>query len=322
MPRVGLVASQNGLGHARRLTHFSAAFCDLGYEVHLFISEFQAQALGREIYKLNPSIVVRKIQGYGLDGPTQGSSELNEVPHWLKKELMEFQVVLSDNLTWPGGFLDSFMLMGHFSWIDYWKTGNSKSQVEIDKAVAHASKVSKWFSPIDFSQMHTTLGEINRIEIPLSRYISDPTTILKSDLSTISFSNGVTGLNKLDESVLREDFERIGLALVTKESHTYMEGEIPALTLGRPGLGTIRDCLAMGIAFLPCWDGEDPELKGNQETLKRLGLIPASWEGNQKPNMEIIREFLNDETFQDRIHDYWTKNSASIPEILIKMGFS
>jgi hypothetical protein len=37
--------------------------------------------------------------------------------------------------------------------------------------------------------------------------------------------------------------------------------------------------------------------------------------------MEIIREFLNGETFQDRIHDYWTKNSAPIPEILIKMGF-
>ena len=211
--------------------------------------------------------------------------------------------------------------MGHFSWIDYWKTSNLKSQIEIDRAVAHASKISKWYTPVDFSQMPTTLGEIHRIEIPLSRYISDPTNISKSNFASVSFSNGTTGLNKLDESALREGFERIGLAFVTKESHKHIEGEIPGLTLGRPGLGTIRDCLAMGIAFLPCWDGEDPELEGNQDTLKRLGLIPASWEGNQKPNMEIIREFLNDETFQDRIHDYWSRNSAPIVEILTKMGF-
>ena len=229
--------------------------------------------------------------------------------------------MLSDNLTWPGGFLDSFMLMGHFSWIDYWKSENSKSQIEIDRAVTHTSKISKWFSPVDFSQITTGLGEINRIEIPLSRYISDPTTNFKSNSASVSFSNGKTGLNKLDETTLREDFELMGLALVTKESHKHIEGEIPTLTLGRPGLGTIRDCLAMGIAFLPCWDGEDSELKGNQETLKRLGLIPASWDGSQKPNMEIIREFLCDETFQDRIRDYWCRNSAPIVEILIKMGF-
>ena len=321
MPKVGLVASHNGLGHARRLTHFAAAFWEIGYEAHLFISEFQAQTLGKEIVEISPKTIVRRIEGYGLDGPTQSSSELNEVPDWLQKELMGFQVVLSDNLTWPGGFLNSFMLMGHFSWIDYWKTSNLKSQIEIDNAVAHADKISKWYSPVDFSQMPTSLNKIDRIEIPLSRYVSDPLNIAKSKLACVSFSNGTTGLNKLDESALRGDLERIGLALVTKESHTHIEGEIPALTIGSPGLGTIRDCFAMGIAFLPCWDGEDSELKGNQETLKRLGLIPASWDGNQKLNMEIIREFLIDETFQDRIRDYWYRNSAPIVEILIKMGF-
>ena len=130
MPKVGLVASQNGLGHARRLTHFSAALLELGYEVQLFISKFQAQALAREIAEIVPRVTIRIIEGYGLDGPTRSSSELNEVPHWLKRELMRFQVVLSDNLTWPGEFLDTFILMGHFSWIDYWKTSNLKSQIE------------------------------------------------------------------------------------------------------------------------------------------------------------------------------------------------
>jgi hypothetical protein len=321
MPKVGLVASQNGLGHARRLSHFSAAFLELGYEVHLFISDFQAQALGKEIVEICPKTIVQRIEGQGLDGPAQSSSEVNEVPHWLQKMLMEFSFVVSDNLTWPGGFLDSFILMGHFSWIDYWTISHSKSDIEIEKAIDHARKISKWYSPVDFSQIPTTLSKIDRVEIPLSRYISDPTTFHQPSLARVTFSNGATGLNKLDEKVLRADFERLGLTLVTKESHKYIESEIPALTLGRPGLGTIRDCLAMGIAFLPCWEGEDPELEANQDTLKRIGLVPASWEGNQKPNMEIIREFLGDATFPDRIRDYWRRNSAPIIEILPKMGF-
>jgi len=321
MPKVGLVASQNGLGHARRLTHFSAAFLEMGYEVNLFISEFQAQALGEDILYISPNAIVREIDVYGLDGPTQISSEVNKVPNWLRKELLKFDVVLSDNLTWPGEFLDSFILMGHFSWIDYWKTENSNSHIEIERAVAHASKISNWYAPVDFSQISSTLNKIERIEIPLSRYISDPTISQNSKLASVSFSNGTTGLNKLEESSLRRDFKCIGLELVTKESYSHKQGEFPTLILGRPGFGTIRDCLAMGIPFLPCWNGKDPELEANQETLKRIGLIPASWEGTQKPHMETIREFLNDENFQDRIRDYWTRNSAPIVEILAKMGF-
>ncbi len=321
MTKVGLVASQNGLGHARRLVHFSAAFQELGYEVHLFISAFQAQNLGKEILHISPKTKVRRIEGYGLDGPGRKSLEVNEIPNWLQKELKECDFVVSDNLTWPGGFLDSFILMGHFSWIDYWKISNSKSDIEIDRAFGHASKISKWYSPVDFSQIPTTLGKIVRIEIPLCRYVSDPPPIRHTNMAKVSFSNGTTGLNKLDESVLKRDFERLGLTLISKESHKHMEGAIPVLTLGRPGFGTIRDCLAMGIAFLPCWEGEDPELEANQETLKRVGLVPASWEGNEKPNMEIIREILSDATFPDRIRDYWARNSAPIIEILPKMGF-
>jgi len=321
MPTVGLVASQNGLGHARRLMHFSAAFRELGYEAYLFLSTRQAQSLSREIGEISPKTKVFEIEGYGLDGPAQSSLGVREVPESLQLQLREFDFVLSDNLTWPGSFLNTFILMGHFTWVDYWKFRQQNEELEISRAITHASKISKWYSPVDFSQMPTYLTGIERIEIPLSKYVSDPKPIQSSDVNSVSFSNGTTGLNQADENELRLQLENMGLSLFTKESHSYQDTRIPALTLGRPGLGTIRDCLAFGIPFLPCWEGDDPELKSNEAALKRIGLIPVAWEGNQKPNIKIIREFLNDKEIQDRIRNYWIKNSAPITEILTRMGF-
>lgn len=321
MPSVGLVASQNGLGHARRLTHFSAAFKELGYEVSLYLSSRQVLALSKEIRKVCPETKVFEIECYGLDGPAQINSTVREVPESLQSQFREFDFVLSDNLTWPGSFLESFLLMGHFTWIDYWALRDSNLGLEINKAVMHAGKISDWYSPVDFSQIPTHLNGIKKIEIPLSKYISDPKAPHISDLTSVSFSNGTTGLNQSDQNELGLELKKINLVLTTRESHSFHENQTPALTLGRPGLGTIRDCLAFGIPFLPCWVGDDPELLNNEATLKRIGLIPSAWKGNEKPNIEIIREFLEDAQIQDRIRAYWMQNSVPVMEILLMMGF-
>jgi hypothetical protein len=321
MPSVGLVASQNGLGHARRLTHFSGAFEELGYQVSLYLSSPQVLTLSKEIREVCPKTKVFEIPCYGLDGPAQINSTVRVVPKSLQRQFREFDFVLSDNLTWPGSFLENFLLMGHFTWIDYWAFRYPNQELEIDKALLHASKISNWFAPVDFSQIPTQLDEIGRTEIPLSRYISDPKAPHNSDLTGVFFSNGTTGLNQSDQNELGLQLKKINLVLTNGESHSFRENQTPALTLGRPGLGTIRDCLAFGIPFLPCWVGDDPELFNNEATLKRIGLIPSAWKGNEKPNIEIIREFLKDTQIQDRIRAYWMQNSVPVKEILPIMGF-
>jgi hypothetical protein len=321
MPSIGLLASQNGLGHARRLVHFSGAFKESGYEVSLYLSSRQVLALSKEIREICPEIKVFEIEGYGLDGPAQINPTAREVPESLQRQFRKFNFVLSDNLTWPGSFLESFLLMGHFTWIDYWTFRDPNQGLEISKAKMHASKISKWYSPVDFSQIPTSLNGIERIEIPLSRYISDPKARPNSDTTSVSFSNGTTGLNQSDQNELRLELKKVNLVLTDRESHSFHENQTPALTLGRPGLGTIRDCLAFGIPFLPCWVGDDPELFNNEATLKRNGLIPSAWKGNEKPNIEIIREFLEDRQIQDRINAYWMQNSVLVKDILPIMGF-
>lgn len=321
MPSVGLVASQNGLGHARRLIHFSAAFEELGYEISLYLSCRQVMALSKEIREVCSNTKVFEIEHHGLDGPAQNQSMVREVPVFLQRQFRNFDFVLSDNLTWPGSFLDTFVLMGHFSWIDYWRLRHSNQGLEVSNAFLHASKISNWYTPVDFSQLPTRLTEIERIEIPLSRYMFDPKSPHNLDITSVSFSNGTTGLNHSDLSELRLELKKIKLELTTRESYSFHQNQSPILTLGRPGLGTIRDCLAFGIPFLPYWVGDDPELSNNETTLKRLGLIPSAWSGNEKPNFEIIREFLDDTQIQGRINAYWMQNSAPVVEILQIMGF-
>ena len=322
MQRVGLIASQNGLGHARRLTHFSAGLHDLGYEVFLYLSTAQIRTLIEEIRTICPRTIVRDIKSHGLDGPTFQVNQGFEIPKELELELKNLDFVISDNVTWPGRALDSFILMGHFSWIDYWNTDPSdKIRPLIQQALDETLPISNWFLPKDFSHVPKEMISIKTVEIPLSRYGSDAAATRRRNKEEVWYSKGTTGLNWIHLNGIENKFRQFGLEMKTMETHRFSNLELPALVLGRPGLGTIRDCLALSVPVLPCWVGEDPELSRNQDTLKKIGLIPNEWEGNQPPNLEQLLDFSRDEKIRDRISEYWFKNSAPIVRILSLMGF-
>ena len=58
MTSIGLVASQNGLGHARRLSNLAVGFKQLNLSVKLFISLFQYKALHKEFEYSNRKIEI------------------------------------------------------------------------------------------------------------------------------------------------------------------------------------------------------------------------------------------------------------------------
>ena len=322
MQSVGLIASQNGLGHARRLVHFSAGFQNLGYKVFLYLSNHQIHLLSQEIQATCPQVKVCEIYSYGLDGPTCSIEQIMEIPKTLSEDLRNLDFVISDNVTWPGNLLNSFILMGHFSWIDYWKTKNFNNGGSlIQQSINETMKVSKWFTPIDFSHVPTEMNHIKTVEIPLSRYESDEKVQKPRSKSKIWYSIGTTGLNQINYTEVIVELRKFDLEITPSETHKSRNTQLPALVLGRPGLGTIRDCLALNLPFLPCWAGEDPELSRNQDTLKRIGLIPLEWEGNQEPDVDILREFISERQIRYRIKEYWLGNSAPIKKILSLMGF-
>ncbi len=321
MPSVGLIASQNGLGHARRLVHFSASFQDLGYEVFLYLSNRQIRLLSEEIRLICRQTKICEIHTHGLDGPTCSVDQVLEIPERLSTDLRNLDFIVSDNVTWPGSVSDSFILMGHFSWIDYWGTKDLNNfRSSIKQSIAETRRISKWFTPKDFSHVPVEMKHIETVEIPLSRYKTDESAPRHRSNSEIWHSIGTTGLNQFNTNGLEADLRKLGLDMKTRETHDFRSSKLPALVLGRPGLGTIRDCLALSLPFLPCWIGEDLELSRNQDTLKRIGLIPHDWEGNQSPDINTLRNFISNNQIQDKISEYWLENSAPIIEIIALMG--
>ncbi len=319
---VGLIASQNGLGHARRLVHYSSGLQKLGYKVVLYVSNRQSRTLAEEISSISSETKVYEIGCHGLDGPTYRIDQTIRIPDELEEKLRKHDFVISDNLTWPGRILDSFILMGHFSWIDYWQIKNSsKFSPLIEQAINESKQISSWFTPRDFSHFSQEFQSINKVEIPLSKYETDNESNKSQAASEIWFANGTTGLNGFYFNKLEAETRKLGLELKSRETHKFKENPSPLLVLGRPGMGTIRDCLASNIPFLPCWAGEDAELSRNQDTLKRTGLIPCEWEGNQEPDLEIIQDLSLNRDVRNRISQYWFENSAPIVKILSLMGF-
>ena len=79
---------------------------------------------------------------------------------------------------------------------------------------------------------------------------------------------------------------------------------LPKMVFGRPGLGTIRDCLASRTYFHPLWEGRDVELESNSEHLHRLGLFKNLTENS---NLGVF----NDEEISFRIKRFWEDNSAA-----------
>ena len=322
MQRVGLIASQNGIGHARRLAHFSAGLYDLGYEVFLYLSTKQIRTLIEEIRTICPKTIVRDIKSHGLDGPTCQIDQIIEIPKELELELKNLDFVISDNVTWPGRVVDSFILMGHFSWIDYWGVDFSdKVRPLIHQVLGETLQISNWFLPKDFSHVPGEMKKIDTVEIPLSRYGSDGDSFRSRAKTEVWYAKGTTGLNWIHSNSLENELREHGLEMKTKETHRFRDSGLPTLVLGRPGLGTIRDCLALSVPFLPYWVGDDTELSRNQDTMKRVGLIPNTWEGNQQLDIKTLLDFSNDEKIQDRIKEYWLENSAPLVRVLSLMGF-
>ena len=123
MKIIGLVASNNGLGHARRLLNLSSGFLKAGQSIKLFISRDQRIKLSSELAKMNLDLNIIEIESYGIDGPVwfkQGQL-VSEPPLDVVAEIAGCDFIISDNLTWPFKYNENIAIFGHFTWHDYWQ---------------------------------------------------------------------------------------------------------------------------------------------------------------------------------------------------------
>jgi len=314
MKQIGLVSSINGLGHARRLTQLALSLSQMGYRTILFATKRQINKLVPELNKLDKLVNYVEITSHGIDGPDwmrNGCLVENPSDHVIRL-LTKCDLVISDNSIWPIKFNSNFVLFGHFNWINYWDTkGRQAFSEELEEIylneVMLLSKIKIAFQIKTF-YFPGSLNPSNIIPIKLLKYDSDKDFPKVVASKSIWMSTGTTELNRyaFPKKIKKynykmephETFKLIGVA------------KKPLAVIGRPGLGTIRDCLAAGIVFIPYLRDYDPELQSNILSLKNLSLVssislnPLSFESR-------IHEIMSNKHIVDSWQHAWTNISES-----------
>ena len=220
-----------------------------------------------------------EIGDHGLDGPewAKNGSKIYPPSSFVVQKLKNCDFVLSDNLLWPYFYNTNFALFAHFTWTDYWsKIDASKSNsilklIEVENCILKSIPLA--FLSQDFTFNEETFESKKIIRIKLLRYRNDDSFSSKQIIpDEVWLSEGTTNL---DSITIFNQKNHQNLNLIKSETFqmTKYSGK-PALVIGRPGLGTIRDCLASNTLFFPVWNKEDPELTSNVKSLMRLRIIP------------------------------------------------
>lgn len=295
--KVSFVASLNGFGHTSRLLRLAEAFLEVGHRVTILAGAPQTKRILATFHspQLAPLQVFPLPEPMGLEGPAWGlpgfqhpKTHSDKVSDFLHGE----DLVLSDNSLWPSKFSDNFVLLGQFIWLDYWKKLNVVESSALKEEVVMARGISDWFGSTTFAMQSSFLGidKPTDIGLPASHRERLANDFLESQ--EIWLSVGTTGLNlPTPESV--EGIQR-KILLVKRETFLApRQNYRPAGVAGRPGLGTIRDCVELGIPFLPLWEGDDPELNHNQKVAEEMGIVPEFWTSGEWRDFNS-RAFLNE----------------------------
>ena len=276
MSTFGLVASSNGLGHARRLSNLALGFHSLGYSVNLFISTHQLLKIRSEFKFPTNSIKIFIIDSHGIDGPVWQKNGFKYVEPNMEiiTEISKCDIIISDNVIWPIKYNENFYLFGHFSWIDYWE--NQKSVVFTKRVMKIyeneyllMNKIKKWFLTEDFQLNVEAKRNIRIVPVKLLRYFNDnliPDKYYPEPTIWISY-----GTTKLQDPAI--NYKNLMPYFNVKFLETFQlttSNFKPNLVIGRPGLGTIRDCLAAGIYFYSVSSEDDLELISNRKSLSKF----------------------------------------------------
>ncbi len=310
-----LVASANGLGHARRLLYIYDELLRTGVRAGIVLNEGQFSKCKAEFPETSWGGLLVTNSKYGSDGPhAQFSIEPPDLSVLNRVANTEF--ILSDNVFWPMKYNSNFFLHGHFTWVDYWSQRKVISQ-EKDELLDEENlmrEVRGWFKSLVFGFSESLLDP-KAIPMPLIRYPSDfGFEGLPRNWSEVWVSVGTTD----DPMYSNFDFESLqdsGFQIRFLETYNFLRlRTLPGLVIGRPGLGTLRDCLASGTPFLEMIQPEiesshDPELASNRDQMSAFGLLVDS----QRISEDALRQLSN------KYREFWVQNSAPVNEYSNKM---
>ncbi len=306
-----LVPSGNGLGHARRLVAIYNQLQRKDISCGILLSERQNKLCSNEMTNSKVGKVIISNSKFGLDGPFTDSITPT-LSNSLLNRISAASIVLSDNVLWPSHYNDKVFLHGHFSWIDYWGQSHlippPEFQVELESA--QWKNIRGWFKNSFFSFPQTII-KAKHFPMPLIRYRSDEKfSGYERRWGEVWVSVGTTGDPVFSKSDVSEINSRNMVLKCLETFQFHNKQSLPGVVIGRPGAGTLRDCLSSNTLFISSIeDSLDPELSNNLAIMKKQGLT--------SPDLNISIDEVK--RLSSKYEQVWPQISAPIEEYVDMM---
>lgn len=274
----------------------------LGISVSIITTSRQVELLQLEARRLssNLTFVVSDNQ-FELDGPALGHAAMQKFsipPSEIVELVSGSALCISDNLVWPARFANRFLLLANFLWSEYWDFREGPIEavlIQRDLEYQSAALIGGRFA-------NEGLAWSDDKQIPVSstykflRYDTDQKARKLQIGPQAWVSKGTTGLATLEAIFGSRDQQERNQSLAFKETWELWQGKaLPSVVFGRPGVGTLRDCMAAGIPLYPIgYDIKDPELTANRRfaedffEIEKIGFASNnSWEAYKTAVEEI-----------------------------------
>lgn len=308
MTEILLVASQNGFGHAKRLYEIAQQINKNGVNCKLLLSQRQIQIIKNEKQPIIQNILIPALS-YGVDGYCTTKS-IADIEKQTSQLVEKSKAVISDNTLWPLELNSNFYLHAHFVWHHIL---NDLSEQEYKKEFEKMTKIKIWFQNKFFDFSFRSL-ENNTIAIQQLKNLRFRTDSLIDKLPVNQNEIWISSGSILSNKRISNEFELSAKHFTFKRLETFSMYELgykPLFVLGRPGLSTIRDCLAAGVQFFPLDFNLDREMKSNIENLKELKLLPADYKIFKVENFKL-EYYLERLLIPERIIPIWQEVSENL----------
>ena len=308
MTEILLVASQNGFGHAKRLYEIAQQINKNGVNCKLLLSQHQIQIIKNEKQPFIQNILIPALS-YGVDGYCTTRS-IADIEKQTSQLVEKSKAVISDNTLWPLELNSNFYLHAHFVWHHIL---NDLSEQEYTKEFEKMTKIKIWFQNKFFNFSFRSF-ENNTIAIQHLKNLRFRVDSLIDKLPVNQNEIWISSGSILSNKRISNEFELSAKHFTFKRLETFRMYELgykPLFVLGRPGLSTIRDCLAAGVQFFPLDINLDREMKSNIENLKELKLLPADYKIFKVENFEL-EYYLERLLIPERIIPIWQEASENL----------
>lgn len=288
---VCFVPSSNGYGHLRRVSSIARALKE-NHQVQTSLI-WNRHKTFPQVVDLNNSFdkILEAETPLLFDGPPASHPVKSNISHIKLGELLSnYEVVLSDTLTWPLLVREDAVFLGQFTWEFYHQRLGHKRKFSPDEALRLAWMHNPAYCMGEFVWDEMSIFK-NLQRLPVFDYWNlRDAALSEAEEILVSFSGTKSALEQSQTFHGLDFYPKVVRGL---ENYLRENMEKPLAIICRPGLGIVSECISAKVIPIIVED-DDPEMSFNRKVLvEDLGIGLGYEEIQNRSKSEALELLMN-----------------------------